>query len=318
MEPTTPKLVVRQTFLDKRSETAASVPVDRLPEAVSTAAAASGSGRLHMEKRPALTASEVAAGLSGSALFISGAAMQVRCNASLLVHHLTDRIMNAFRHSCCDVCCACMQLLQWSNMLARDAHNRFVVLDKYTYITAWADPSIHFFHGSWSLQSNEALIIKACCDPANNRVQRLQSVGLLGFGKLCQNPAHVLCLLLSMQVTPPDCPCWNFQLNNWWMESMDSDNFQVHVNKRSAVIGPDGKSVYIVVSFHDQQLIGVSYVETAHHTHGTMAWRWVLAQEFPASQCEVVPLNKIATLLSPWCVPASCSALAAFSTVHLK
>lgn len=99
--------------------------------------------------------------------------MQVRCNASLLVHHVTDRIMNAFRHSCCDVYCACMQFLQWSNMFARDAHNRFVVLDKDTYMTAWADPNIHFFHGYWSLQSNEALIIKACCDPANNRVQRL-------------------------------------------------------------------------------------------------------------------------------------------------
>ena len=37
---------------------------------------------------------------------------------------------------------------------------RFIVLDKETYMTAWADPSIFFFHGYWALEPGQALVIQ--------------------------------------------------------------------------------------------------------------------------------------------------------------
>ena len=45
-------------------------------------------------------------------------------------------------------------------MFAEKARNRFIVLDKEVYMQAWADPSIHFFHGYWSLAPDEALVIQ--------------------------------------------------------------------------------------------------------------------------------------------------------------
>ena len=55
---------------------------------------------------------------------------------------------------------AAMQFLKWSNMFADRARNRFIALDKETYMTAWADPSIFFFHGYWSLEQGQALVIQ--------------------------------------------------------------------------------------------------------------------------------------------------------------
>ena len=37
-----------------------------------------------------------------------------------------------------------------------------------------------------------------------------------------------------IEVTPPDCYYWNFQLDNWWMESLDYRFQQISVNKHSA------------------------------------------------------------------------------------
>ncbi len=98
----------------------------------------------------------------------------------------------------------------------------------------------------------------------------------------------------------PDCVYWNFQLNNWWMESMDHQNHRVHVNKRTAVMRGDG-TVCIIVS-HTQPLelpADVNWIETAHHAHGTMAWRWVKSTEgrHPVPKCTVVPLAGLSDYL---------------------
>ncbi len=133
MEASTSKLVVRQTFLDRSQETAASLSI------VCLGAAESAGGSSHVPlisredeaktlgMRPPLTPADVASGLSGSAMFVNGAAMQ---------------------------------FLSWSNMFAAKARNSFIVLDKETYMTAWADPNIFFLHGYWSLGVEEALIIE--------------------------------------------------------------------------------------------------------------------------------------------------------------
>lgn len=77
--------------------------------------------------------------------------------------------------------------------------------------------------------------------------------------------------MLEIRVTPPECDSWNFQLNNYWMESLDYRYFTVCINKASAVYEKDG-SVVVVVA---HQAPGhPNWINTCNHTEGTMCWRW--------------------------------------------
>ena len=70
---------------------------------------------------------------------------------------------------------------------------------------------------------------------------------------------------------PPACDAWNFQLNNFWMESLDYRHFRISINKHTAVQEPDGK-IRVVVAHRDPG--HPNWIETAHHREGTMCWRW--------------------------------------------
>jgi hypothetical protein len=83
----------------------------------------------------------------------------------------------------------------------------------------------------------------------------------------------------------PKCDHWNFQLNNYWMESLDYRYFQVTLNKHTAALSPDG-TVRIVVAHRDP---GVgNWIDTAGHSSGTMCFRWVRAEEGPTPRARVV------------------------------
>jgi hypothetical protein len=77
--------------------------------------------------------------------------------------------------------------------------------------------------------------------------------------------------ILLIEVTPPECDAWNFQLNNYWMESLDYCHHRISINKHSAVYEADG-SVRIAVSHEDPGI--PNWIETASHREGTMCWRW--------------------------------------------
>ncbi len=81
---------------------------------------------------------------------------------------------------------------------------------------------------------------------------------------------------LMIEVLPPECDAWNFQLNNHWMESLDYRYHNISINKHSATYEPDGK-IRVVVSHQDPGL--PNWIETAHHTEGTMCWRWYRIHE---------------------------------------
>ncbi|HTX87385.1 MAG TPA: DUF1214 domain-containing protein [Bacteroidales bacterium] len=76
---------------------------------------------------------------------------------------------------------------------------------------------------------------------------------------------------LEIRVKPPDCDSWNFQLNNYWMESLDYRYFHVSINKSSAVYEPDG-SVRVIVAHSDPG--HPNWIDTCGHSEGTMCWRW--------------------------------------------
>ena len=118
------------------------------------------------------------------------------------------------------------------------------------------DPAIAYYHSYWRLDPGEALVI---------------------------------------DVTPPACAYWNFQLNNHWMESLDYRYFPVHVNKHTARYRPDG-SVRIVVSAEDPGRHGDwdgNWIDTAGHRRGTMCLRWARAADHPEPRCRVVSADEL-------------------------
>lgn len=102
---------------------------------------------------------------------------------------------------------------------------------------AGGDESIIYYHSYWNLQPDEALVI---------------------------------------EVFPPECDAWNFQLNNYWMESLDYRYHRISINKHGAHYEPDGK-VRIIVSHEDPGM--PNWIETADHREGTMCWRWYRIHE---------------------------------------
>lgn len=117
---------------------------------------------------------------------------------------------------------------------------------------AQGDPALFYYQGYWSLGNDEALVIHA---------------------------------------TPPDCEYWNFQLNNYWIESLDYRFHTIDLNHTQAHYESDG-SFRIIVAHADPGL--PNWLETAGHRHGTMGLRWVNAKEHPKPSCKVVPLSSLA------------------------
>jgi hypothetical protein len=111
-----------------------------------------------------------------------------------------------------------------------------------------ADPNIRYLYGYWSIGVDEALVIE----------------------------------------TPvPACELWNFQINNYWMESLDYRYHRISVNKRSAGYNRDG-SVTLVIAASDAGF--GNFLDTAGHGCGTMVMRWTRAQGLPVPRCRVEKL----------------------------
>jgi hypothetical protein len=117
--------------------------------------------------------------------------------------------------------------------------------------TGLGDPNNQFWHGYWTLNEGEALVIEAM---------------------------------------PPECEAWNFQLNNYWEESLDYRYFNVHINKHTARYEDDG-SLLIVVAPKDPG-IG-NWIDTVGHRHGTLGLRWTKAVDPKKPSLRVVPLAQL-------------------------
>lgn len=120
---------------------------------------------------------------------------------------------------------------------------------------AGGDASIIYHHSHWKLKDDEALLIK---------------------------------------FIPPECDAWNFQLNNYWMESLDYRYFNICINKASANYGSDG-SVEIIVAHKDPGR--PNWLDTCSHNEGTMCLRWYRLAEGASPvvpDCLVVKFDEIA------------------------
>ena len=132
----------------------------------------------------------------------------------------------------------------WTNLFKQKV-NQLPLQDQKMYQKAGGDPNIHYIHGYWKLEDDEVLLI-------NTKI--------------------------------PKCDYWNFQLDNYWMESLDYRYHRISINSHSADLEPDG-SLKIVVSASDPKVN--NWIETAGHKQGTMLLRWVNAEEHPQPFTEI-------------------------------
>jgi hypothetical protein len=133
--------------------------------------------------------------------------------------------------------------------------------DQQMCLRAGGDPAIYYHNSRWELGPEQALLI---------------------------------------EFTPPEvCRAWNFQLSNYWMESLDYRYHRICVNNHSAIPEADG-TVRILVSHRDPgELRRASddahrrfpnCLSTAGHSNGAMLLRYVGATDHPPVRTSVLPL----------------------------
>lgn len=93
---------------------------------------------------------------------------------------------------------------------------------------------------------------------------------------------------LELRFTPPPCRMWNFQIDNWWMESLDHVHQKVWVNNTQVQYEADG-SVVLVCAEQDQGY--GNWIDLAGHRQGTGLLRWIGAQQYPVPECRVVKVK---------------------------
>jgi hypothetical protein len=129
--------------------------------------------------------------------------------------------------------------------------------DQQMCLRAGGDPAIYYHNSYWRLQPDEALLI---------------------------------------EFTPPaDCRGWNFQLSNYWMESLDYRYHRISVNQHSAAREADG-SVRIVVAHRDPGPAWANWLTTAGHDCGAMLLRYIEARDYPPVTTRVLPYETLATM----------------------
>lgn len=136
----------------------------------------------------------------------------------------------------------------WSEWFREMPNRIYDGKDQSTWYRAGGDPKIWYGHLYYDLAPDEALVIEA---------------------------------------TPPECRFWNFQLDNWWMESMDHVNRKVWVNGAQAIYEADG-SVVVVCADRDPGF--GNWIDLSGHRSGTALWRWIEADAHPVPQCRVMKL----------------------------
>ncbi|MCY4641210.1 MAG: DUF1214 domain-containing protein [Gammaproteobacteria bacterium] len=129
--------------------------------------------------------------------------------------------------------------------------NELPMFDPDVSLNAGGDPNIAYYHSHWAVARNEALLI---------------------------------------EVMPPECEYWNFQLNNYWMESLDYLHHRIHTNKHLAQY-EDDHSVRLIVAHENPG--HPNWIETAGHSFGTMCFRWVRATEHPQPRTRLVKLSSL-------------------------
>ncbi|WP_257549350.1 DUF1214 domain-containing protein [Sphingopyxis sp. DBS4] len=139
--------------------------------------------------------------------------------------------------------------VQWTEDFRAEQKNRLATVDQTRFFRAGGDPTIFYLHGWWQLEPGEALRI-------DTRV--------------------------------PECSFWNFQLDNYWMESLDYRYHRIHVNGHGARLNDDG-TLTLIVAPRDPGF--GNWIDTAGHHQGTMLLRWTGATDHPIPETRIIRLD---------------------------
>jgi hypothetical protein len=134
---------------------------------------------------------------------------------------------------------------EWADGFAQ-RKNELPRFDPKRAAAAHGDPNIVYYHGYWELRDDEQLWI---------------------------------------EVTPPACDYWNFQLNNHWMESLDYRWYRIALNHSEAQLERDGSLRLVLAARNPGH---ANWLETAGHRRGTMCLRWIGAKTHPDPVTRVV------------------------------
>jgi len=156
---------------------------------------------------------------------------------------------------------ASMMFARWARGF-QEHTNELPLFDVERSNEAGGDPNIRYYHSYWRIGPEEALRIK---------------------------------------VRPPPCRCWNFQLNNHWMESLDYRYHSVHTNDTLARADEGDEEAYsIVVSHSNPNVEGKfrgNWISTVGHSCGTMCFRFIAPKvsdaDLPHPTIAVVRVNDL-------------------------
>lgn len=137
---------------------------------------------------------------------------------------------------------------QWIDQF-KSHTNRLPANDQEMCLRVGGNERIHYHNSHWQLASDEALLIK---------------------------PERI-----------PECEAWNFQVSNYWMESLDYRYYPITLNNTTAALSEDG-SVTLVVAHQDPGRKFPNWLTTAGHNQGSMLFRWIDAKEFPPIHTKLV------------------------------
>lgn len=142
-----------------------------------------------------------------------------------------ERVEEGLRMAAMFVAGAPLLFTRWAQNFQKHS-NQLPPFDPEVSNAAGGDADIIYYHSHWKLKADEALLI---------------------------------------EVKPPLCDTWNFQLNNYWMESLDYRYFNICISKGNAEYEDDG-SIKIMVAHQDPGI--KNWIDTAGHYEGTMCFRW--------------------------------------------
>ena len=160
------------------------------------------------------------------------------------------RMDNALKSAAFFVHATSAMFRQWTEDF-RQHTNELPRFDPHKALQAGGDPNIAYYHSVFSIADDEALIV---------------------------------------ELTPPECDFWNFQLGNYWLESLDYRYYPVHLNKQMAKYDAEGK-VRIVISKTDPGV--ANWMDTCGRNEGTMCVRWIRAKDHPQPQTRLVKLTEL-------------------------
>ncbi len=145
---------------------------------------------------------------------------------------------------------------QWMEQFATHV-NELPPNEQAMCLRAGGDPAIYYHNSYWRLEPDEALLIEF--------------------------------------KPPAACRGWNFQLSNYWMESLDYRHHRISVNQHSAESEANG-CVRILVAHRNPGTAWRNWLTTAGHGCGAMLLRYIEAQDYPPVTTRVLPWSELQLL----------------------